>query len=129
MLKFSIPNTVLGFTIREPKREIISVRTSTSQESIHGQIAWAPENCTRCNLCVEDCPSAALEIITINKSFVMRYDLGKCIFCRQCALSCEQGCFTSSSDVNSLGTNNKEKLEIIFGRQEDIDGYKLSLAK
>ena len=46
-----------------------------------GKLHFDPTKCVGCQLCVKDCPSDALEIITIdraNKRFVARYHVDRC---------------------------------------------------
>ena len=112
--------------------EKLPIEVSTSRYNARGKIIWDPENCSGCMLCVNDCPSFALSLILVDKKhkrYIMRYNLGQCIFCRQCELSCDQSCFASSLGIKPLSTKNKDMLEIIYGRQEDINTYKLSVLK
>ena len=63
---------------KKPVTEKYPFAESVTPEHFRGKLEWDPEKCTGCQLCVKDCPSNAIEIITIdkvNKKFVMRYHM------------------------------------------------------
>ena len=74
-------------------------------------------------LCVKDCPSDAIELITIDKvakKFVMRYHADRCTYCAQCVLSCRFKCLEMSSEDWELASANKQPFEVYYGREEDV---------
>ena len=98
---------------------------------LRGALVWNAENCTGCRLCIVDCPSSAFELYTIDKSkkkFVMRYNVGKCIFCAQCMRSCKFDCFEVTNTRWELASMSKEKFEIYYGDQKDIQSVIEGLA-
>ena len=92
-------------------------------EYLRGKLQYDPTNCTGCQLCVKDCPAAAIELIEMdkqNKRFVMRYDLGRCTFCAQCVQDCRFDCLHMASDEWSFATENKAELITYMGDEADI---------
>ena len=88
-----------------------------------GKLYYDPAKCTGCQLCVKDCPSDALEIITIdraNKRFVARYHVDRCTYCGQCVESCKFKCMGMSNEDWELAALNKESFQVDYGREEDL---------
>jgi formate hydrogenlyase subunit 6/NADH:ubiquinone oxidoreductase subunit I len=92
-------------------------------DSLRGHLLWNPEKCTGCGLCVTDCPSAALELIVLDKKakrFVLHYQVDRCTFCAQCVQSCRQGCLSLSADAWELAALSKEAFKVYYGEEEDV---------
>ena len=54
-----------------------------------GKLAFFPERCICCKLCMRDCPTGAITIRKVaEKQFEADIDLSKCIYCAQCVDSC-----------------------------------------
>ena len=63
-------------------------------------------NCSKnCKLCIEICPVAALK----KENNVLTIDMGKCLFCSQCANTCPESAIKFSSDYR-LTTRNRSDL-------------------
>jgi formate hydrogenlyase subunit 6/NADH:ubiquinone oxidoreductase subunit I len=126
MIKKTILGDIIGalfgksITINYPKEK------SDSPNTVRGKIVWEPDNCNGCKLCILDCPTCALELLILdknNKKFVMRYNLGQCIFCGQCEISCIKGCLKTSKGLWELASVDKKSFEIYYGQLEDIEKY------
>lgn len=92
-------------------------------KNLRGQLVWDYEKCSGCMLCIKDCPSDAIELITldkVNKRFVMRYNLDKCTYCSQCVVNCRFICLSMSEDQWELASIGKEPFEVFYGRDEDV---------
>ncbi len=108
---------------KKPNTEKYPFVKKDAPENLRGKLIWDPEKCTGCQLCVKDCPSNAIEILTVdkvNKRFVMRYNIDRCTFCAQCVESCRQGCIEMSDELWELASTTKEPFEVYYGREEDI---------
>ncbi|MDO9085506.1 MAG: 4Fe-4S dicluster domain-containing protein [Anaerolineaceae bacterium] len=92
-------------------------------ERLRGKLVYDPEKCIGCMLCIKDCPSNAIELITvdkINKRFVLRYHPDKCVFCAQCVENCRFKCLSMSNSLWEMASTSKEAFEVYYGREEDI---------
>lgn len=126
MIRKSMLGDILGSLFSKPITVNYPKEPSDSPNTVRGKIVWEPDNCTGCKLCILDCPTSALELLILdkkNKKFVMRYNLGLCIFCGQCEISCIQGCLKTSIGLWELASFDKKAFDIYYGRQEDIKEY------
>lgn len=92
-------------------------------ERLRGKLVYEPDKCSGCMLCVKDCPSDAIELITVdktNKRFVMRYHPDRCVFCSQCVQNCRFKCLGMSNTEWEMASTSKEAFEVYYGREEDI---------
>ncbi len=92
--------------------------------ALRGQLAFDPAKCVGCALCVKECPSEAIELITIDKvakRFVIRYHIDRCTFCAQCVQNCRFNCLAMSNEQWELAASKKEPFMVYYGRVEDID--------
>src|SRR5262245_54783124 len=69
-----------------------------------------------CRACIEACPTEALTF----EQGRLRLDLGRCIFCADCASACPQGAIRYTGD-HRLATRTRENLV--------LEGQTLELAK
>jgi formate hydrogenlyase subunit 6/NADH:ubiquinone oxidoreductase subunit I len=56
-----------------------------------GNVVFDPAKCIGCNICVNDCPAEAIDIIRVSeteKKFKMILHNDRCIHCAQCVDSC-----------------------------------------
>jgi Ni,Fe-hydrogenase III small subunit/Pyruvate/2-oxoacid:ferredoxin oxidoreductase delta subunit len=65
-----------------------------------------------CRQCVEVCPTEAI----ISEEGKLKIDLGKCIFCNECALACPQGAINFTNEFR-ISARRKEDL-ITEGKKE-----------
>lgn len=108
---------------RKPVTRLYPSERQTAPDRLRGKLVWNPEKCTGCCLCVKDCPSNALELITIdweNKRFVLRYDIGRCTFCAQCVQNCRFNCLEMSNEQWELAATHKTPFAVYYGNEEDI---------
>lgn len=108
---------------KKPDTEKYPFARSETPENFRGKLVYNSEKCTGCQLCMKDCPSNAIEILTVdkvNKKFVMRYNLDKCTFCKQCVLNCRFTCLEMSEEQWELASTKREPFEVYYGREEDV---------
>ena len=101
-------------------------------EHLRGKLTWNPEKCTGCALCNKDCPSNAIELITLdkaNKRFVLRYHVDRCTFCAQCVQNCRFKCLEMSAEQWELAALNKQPFTVYYGRDSDIEAVVEKLAR
>jgi formate hydrogenlyase subunit 6/NADH:ubiquinone oxidoreductase subunit I len=123
---------VLGSLVKPPFTEKYPFEKKPAPERLRGKLVWNPEKCTGCCLCNKDCPSAAIELITLDKKarrFVMRYHADRCTYCAQCVQNCRFECIGMSHDQWELAALDKQPFEVYYGRDEDIQTLLAKLAE
>lgn len=119
----SMFSDILKSFFKKPFTEKYPFVKKDAPENLRGKLVWNPEKCSGCMLCIKDCPSDAIELLTVdkvNKKFVMRYNMDKCTFCAQCVLNCRFNCIEMSEEQWELASTRKEPFEVYYGREEDI---------
>ena len=109
---------------RRPVTERYPFEKRPTPPQFRGLLRWDPESCTGCALCAKDCPTEALELITIDKAdkrFVIRYHVDRCTFCGQCAYGCRQACIDLTEGEYELAQSDRGRLIVVLGRPEDIE--------
>jgi len=107
----------------KPVTKLYPAERQPAPAHLRGKLVWNPEKCTGCCLCEKDCPSDALELLTIDKEarrFVMRYDMGRCTFCSQCVQNCRFDCLEMSNEQWELAATSKLPFTVYYGNEEDI---------
>jgi ech hydrogenase subunit F len=92
-------------------------------ERLRGKLIWDPAKCTGCALCAKDCPSNAIEVITIDKAtkqFIIRYHIDRCTFCAQCVQNCRFKCMGMSPTDWELAALNKEAFTVYYGNDANL---------
>lgn len=111
---------------QKPATQLYPFEREDTPDRLRGKLRWNPENCTGCCLCVKDCPSDAIEIITLDKKakkFVMRYHADRCTFCAQCVQNCRFNCISLSSDEWELASVNTEPFTVHYGNEADLETF------
>jgi formate hydrogenlyase subunit 6/NADH:ubiquinone oxidoreductase subunit I len=108
---------------KKPMTEMYPFKKTAAPSRLRGELIYNPEKCTGCQLCIKDCPSNAIELITVDKAtkhFVMRYHIDRCTYCAQCVENCRFACLSMSNEQWELAALNKEAFTVTYGREEDI---------
>jgi NAD(P)H-quinone oxidoreductase subunit I len=115
---------VLRSLFQKPVTQQYPFERLEAPERYRGKLFWEPERCSGCLLCTKDCPSNAIELVTIdkaNKRFVMRYHADRCTFCAQCVQTCRFKCMGMSDDQWEMAALSKEAFTVYYGRETDVD--------
>ncbi len=117
--------------IKKPVTQGYPVEKVVTSEHFRGKLIYNPSACTGCCLCTKDCPSNAIELITIDraaKRFVLKYHMDRCVFCGQCVTNCKFKCMGMSNQDWELAALKKESFEVYYGKEDDIATFLESIA-
>jgi len=97
----------------------------TPPERYRGILSYNSSVCTGCSLCVKDCPSAAIELVILDraaKQYVMKYHMDRCIYCGQCVVNCKpKGIGMSNQDWEHAALD--KNFMVYYGKDDDIARY------
>ncbi len=122
-MRLEILGDMMRSFFRKPDTVPYSFTKRTTPDRLRGCLSFHPEACIGCLLCVEDCPSNAIELVTldkVNQRFVLRYYLDRCIFCAQCVQTCNSRCLEMSNTQWELAAPDRNAFTITYGRAEDL---------
>ncbi len=109
--------------LKRPVTERYPFERVVAPANLRGKLVYNPEKCTGCALCTKDCPSNAIELVTLDKKakrFVLRYHADRCTYCAQCETNCRFDCIEMTSDQWELAALNRQPFEVYYGRDEDV---------
>jgi formate hydrogenlyase subunit 6/NADH:ubiquinone oxidoreductase subunit I len=90
---------VLSFLFKKPATTGYPFVKPIVPQTCRGRIQFFPEKCIGCQMCVRDCPAAAIAIRKVgDKRFECEFNLGKCIYCGQCVDSCMKKALECTND-------------------------------
>ncbi len=120
----AIFDDVVRSLFKRPATEKYPFVRREAPEHLRGRLSWTPEGCTGCAICVKDCPSNAIELITVDKAskrFVVQYHVDRCTFCAQCVENCRFDCLKMSNTQWELAALNKQPFTLYFGNDADVE--------
>ena len=131
-MKFAtmLKDVLRSFTQR-PVTEKYPFEKTPAPDRLRGKLVWNPEKCSGCCLCSKDCPSNAIELITIDKKakrFVMRYHEDRCTYCVQCVQNCRFECLGMSNTDWELAALTKAPFDVYYGKDDDVKAVLAKLA-
>jgi len=114
---------VLESFFKKPATQIYPVETVATSDRFRGKLIYDPKACTGCCLCSKDCPSNAIELVTLDraaKRFVLKYHMDRCVYCGQCVTNCKFKCMSMSNEDWELAALKKEDFEVYYGSETDV---------
>jgi formate hydrogenlyase subunit 6/NADH:ubiquinone oxidoreductase subunit I len=104
--------TKTSATLHYPYKKIIQV------DGLRAKVTWNIERCIGCRLCLEICPSNAIEMIGEKEDAEIIYNLDRCIFCGECVDICPTNAIVSTKEYE-LTYRKVEEMKIIFNRPSE----------
>jgi len=114
---------VLGSLFKKPVTQRYPFERLEAPDQYRGKLHWTSGKCNGCSLCVKDCPSSAIELITIdkkNKQFVMRYHADRCTYCGQCVRNCRLECLAMAHDQWETAALTRQNFVVHYGTESDV---------
>ena len=111
---------------KKPATQIYPVEKVITFDRFRGKLVYNPAACTGCCLCTKDCPSNAIELVTLDraaKRFVLKYHMDRCVYCGQCVTSCKFKCMSMSSEDWELAALKKQEFEVYYGNETDVSTF------
>jgi formate hydrogenlyase subunit 6/NADH:ubiquinone oxidoreductase subunit I len=108
---------------RRPATRRYPFEREEAPPELRGKLVWDPAKCNGCMLCCKDCPSQAIELITIDKKakrFVMRFHADRCTYCAQCVKNCRLECLGMSSQEWEMAALTRDAFVVHYGSEEDV---------
>jgi formate hydrogenlyase subunit 6/NADH:ubiquinone oxidoreductase subunit I len=105
---------VLRHVTRTPATVLYPFVKVQMPPEFRGKMVYLAEKCNGCKLCSKDCPSGALTINKVgDKRMEAVFDLDKCIYCGQCADSCNKDAIIFSPEYE-LASLTRATLKFTF---------------
>ncbi|MBK7320166.1 MAG: 4Fe-4S binding protein [Anaerolineales bacterium] len=114
---------IVASFFKKTSTQLYPFEKTRAPERYRGNLFYDPSACTGCCLCVKDCPSKAIELVTLDraaKRFVLKYHMDQCIYCGQCAVNCKFKCMGMTSQDWEHAALNKKEFTVYYGKDEDI---------
>ena len=87
---------------------------SEAAPNYRGRIAYDPNKCIGCGMCVRVCAGKAITLTRTpaegGENITLTFDLGSCTFCNTCADFCNDNAITLTSDYHMIATKEEDLL-------------------
>ena len=123
---------IISSLFKRPATQLYPFKRLEAPATFHGKLIWKPGQCNGCSLCVKDCPSEAIEMITVDKAakrYVMRYHADRCTYCAQCVQVCRFKCLEMSDTLWEMAALDRKGFMVHYGHEVDVDAVLAKLSK
>ena len=84
----SMERELLTNVTKKPATLPYPAEKTTPVEGMRAMVTWQIAGCIGCNLCVQVCPSTAIQLLGRGTASEITYHLDRCIFCGECVDVC-----------------------------------------
>ena len=121
---------ILESFFKDPATQMYPEEKLPPPQRYRGELFFDPKVCTGCCLCTKDCPSKAIELVTLDraaKRFVLKYHRDRCVYCGQCVVNCKFKCMSMSNEDWEHAVLQK-RFTAYYGKDEDVTQFLESIA-
>jgi formate hydrogenlyase subunit 6/NADH:ubiquinone oxidoreductase subunit I len=130
--KFSIAAMAMelmeSLLVRKPATVMYPIDRLAPPDRFRGRMKYDPNTCSLCGLCQRDCPADVIKVVRKRieredgkKETVghVEFEMDRCVFCGQCAYSCNSGSITFTNDFELA--QPQRQLFMMKGESAEVD--------
>ena len=114
--------------VRKPATVMYPIARLATPDRFRGRMKYDPNTCSLCGLCQRDCPADVIKVVRKRveredgkKETVghVEFEMDRCVFCGQCAYSCNSGSITFTKDFELA--QPQRQLFMMKGESAEVD--------
>ena len=113
-MDFPFVKQAISQLFSKPSCDMYPFVPSEAAPNYRGRIAYDPNKCIGCGMCVRVCAGKAItltrEPVEGGENITLTFDLGSCTFCNTCADFCNEHAITLTSDYHMIATKEEDLL-------------------
>ena len=115
-MDFPFVKQAISQLFSKPSCDMYPFVPSEAAPNYRGRIAYDPNKCIGCGMCVRVCAGKAItltrEPVEGGENITLTFDLGSCTFCNTCADFCNEHAITLTTDYHMIAT--KEETPVLI---------------
>ncbi|MGI5817464.1 MAG: 4Fe-4S dicluster domain-containing protein [Armatimonadota bacterium] len=120
--------------VRKPATVLYPVERLAPPERFRGKMRYDPSDCSLCGLCQRDCPADVIKVVrkrieredgTKETVGHVEFEMDRCVFCGQCAYSCNKGSISFTTEFE-LAQGDRKKF-MMREEPEQVDDEECDL--
>lgn len=112
MMRFPFIREALTSLFKRPSTERFPMVIKEAPEDYRGKIAYFPEKCINCGMCIRVCAPAAItktvEKVEKGEKITYEFYMGSCTFCQMCADFCPRNAIELTREYIMLGQDKED---------------------
>ena len=113
-MDFPFVKQAISQLFSKPSCDMYPFVPSEAAPNYRGRIAYDPNKCIGCGMCVRVCAGKAIKMtrtpVEGGENITLTFDLGSCTFCNTCADFCNDHAITLTSDYHMIATKEEDLL-------------------
>ena len=111
-MDFPFVKKAISQLFSKPSCDMYPFVPSEAAPNYRGRIAYDPNKCIGCGMCVRVCAGKAITLtrtpVEGGENITLRFDLGSCTFCNTCADFCNDHAITLTTDYHMIATKEDD---------------------